>query len=68
VTTEAHGRRDLAREQVALRGRLEVLRAGAVVAAGPIEETLTAPTLSDTFGLPLQLDARAGRHAARLVG
>ncbi len=45
-----------------------MLRAGAVVASGPIAEKLTAGTLSETFGLPLQLDARAGRHAARLVG
>jgi len=45
-----------------------MLRDGAVVAAGPISETLTATTLSETFGLPLHLDARGGRHAARLVG
>ncbi len=45
-----------------------MLREGRVVSAGPIGEALTAATLSETFGLPLELDARAGRHAARLVG
>ncbi|MGZ4602272.1 MAG: ABC transporter ATP-binding protein [Kineosporiaceae bacterium] len=45
-----------------------MLREGRVVSCGPIEEALTAATLSETFGLPLQLDARAGRHAARLLG
>ena len=45
-----------------------LLRAGRIVAAGPIGTTLTAAALSETFGLPLQLDARGGRHAARLVG
>jgi iron complex transport system ATP-binding protein len=44
-----------------------MLRGGRVVAAGPIERTLNAATLSETFGLPLAVDARAGRHAARLV-
>ena len=42
-----------------------LLRDGAVVAAGPIEETLTEETLSETFGLPLELEARDGRFAAR---
>jgi len=38
-----------------------MLRAGAVVAAGPIETTLTGPNLSTTFGLPLAL-RRDGRR------
>ena len=42
-----------------------LLREGAVVAAGPIDETLTEETLSETFGLPLELEARDGRFAAR---
>jgi iron complex transport system ATP-binding protein len=42
-----------------------LLRDGAVVAAGPIEETLTEEALSETFGLPLELEARDGRFAAR---
>ncbi|HSS67095.1 MAG TPA: ABC transporter ATP-binding protein [Nocardioidaceae bacterium] len=42
-----------------------LLRGGAVVAAGPIEQTLTEETLSETFGLPLELEARDGRFAAR---
>jgi iron complex transport system ATP-binding protein len=45
-----------------------LLRGGRAVASGPLDRTLTAATLSETFGLPLQLDARGGRHAARLVG
>ena len=42
-----------------------LLRDGAVVAAGPIEETLTEEALSETFGLPLELEARDGRFTAR---
>jgi iron complex transport system ATP-binding protein len=42
-----------------------MLRGGSVVAAGPLSDTLTEETLSDTFGLPLQLEAREGRFAAR---
>jgi len=45
-----------------------VLRAGRVVAAGPIAEVLTAETLSAAFGLPLLLDRRDGRYAARAAG
>ncbi|MBA2739819.1 MAG: ABC transporter ATP-binding protein [Actinomycetota bacterium] len=42
-----------------------LLRDGAVVAAGPIGAALTETTLSDTFGLPLVLEQRGGRWAAR---
>lgn len=42
-----------------------LLRDGGVVAAGPIEETLTAERLSETFGMPIELDAHDGRFAAR---
>jgi iron complex transport system ATP-binding protein len=42
-----------------------LLRAGAVVAAGPIEEALTGQTLSATFGLPLELSRSGARYAAR---
>jgi iron complex transport system ATP-binding protein len=42
-----------------------LLRAGAVVAAGPIDETLTEENLSENFALPLELEARDGRFAAR---
>jgi iron complex transport system ATP-binding protein len=42
-----------------------LLRDGAVVAAGPIAETLTAQNLTDTFGLPIVLTENAGRYAAR---
>jgi iron complex transport system ATP-binding protein len=44
-----------------------LLRAGRVVASGPIHAALTAATLSETFGLRLELDVRDGRHAARLA-
>ena len=42
-----------------------LLRGGEVVAAGPIAETLTEETLSETFGLALQLEHSDGRYAAR---
>ncbi len=45
-----------------------MLRDGAVVAQGPIGETMTADHLSDTFGLPLKLETHAGRFAARRGG
>jgi len=42
-----------------------MLRAGRVVAQGPLEETLTAEALSATFGMPLVLEHHDGRYAAR---
>ena len=42
-----------------------MLRDGAVVAAGPLEMTLTAENLSATFGLPLVLERHGDRWAAR---
>ncbi|MFT4211476.1 MAG: ABC transporter ATP-binding protein [Microbacterium sp.] len=45
-----------------------LLRDGAVVAAGPIGETLTAENLTATFGLPIVLTADGGRFAARAQG
>ena len=42
-----------------------LLRAGRIVGAGPIDAILTAPALSEAFGLALELDRRAGRYAAR---
>ncbi|WP_426621831.1 ABC transporter ATP-binding protein [Microbacterium sp. As-52] len=42
-----------------------LIRDGAVVAAGPIAETLTAEALSDTFGMPIVLSGEGGRYAAR---
>ncbi len=42
-----------------------LLREGRVVAQGPIEITLTAENLSATFGLPLVLESRGARYAAR---
>lgn len=41
-----------------------LLREGRVVAQGPIEITLTAQNLSETFGLPLELEQRGSRYAA----
>ncbi len=42
-----------------------LLRAGAVVAEGPIAETLTAENLSETFGMPIVVTEADGRYAAR---
>jgi iron complex transport system ATP-binding protein len=45
-----------------------LLRRGRVVAAGPLESTLTEATLSDTFAMHLQLKESDGRwHARRRV-
>ncbi|MEA5053909.1 MAG: hypothetical protein VB093_10770, partial [Propionicimonas sp.] len=42
-----------------------LLKRGRVVAAGPIEETLTGPRLSATFGLLLDVQHDGGRWTAR---
>ncbi len=42
-----------------------LLREGRVVVAGPLESALTAESLSETFGLPLELDRHGDRFAAR---
>ncbi|MFB9730551.1 ABC transporter ATP-binding protein [Ornithinimicrobium kibberense] len=42
-----------------------MLRDGGVVAAGPIEVTLTAENLSATFGIPLVVDRHGRRWSAR---
>jgi iron complex transport system ATP-binding protein len=42
-----------------------MLREGQVIASGPIEQTLTSETLSQTFGLPLRVLAHRGRWTAR---
>lgn len=42
-----------------------LIRDGAVVAAGPIAETLTADALGDTFGMPIALSSEDGRYSAR---
>lgn len=42
-----------------------LLREGRIVAAGPIEETLTAESLTEAFGMPIVLSSDAGRYAAR---
>jgi len=42
-----------------------LLREGGIVASGPIDETLTAQNLSDTFGMPIALSTEDGRFAAR---
>jgi iron complex transport system ATP-binding protein len=42
-----------------------LLRRGRVLAAGPLESTLTAKSLSACFGLPLEVEARNGRWSAR---
>lgn len=45
-----------------------LLRDGAIVAAGPLAETLTAAALTETFGMPIALTHEAGRYAARSAG
>ena len=42
-----------------------LLRQGGVMAAGPLDEVLTAANLSATFGMPLTLQHEDGRWAAR---
>ncbi|WP_261167204.1 ABC transporter ATP-binding protein [Microbacterium sp. Marseille-Q6965] len=42
-----------------------LMRDGAVVAAGPIRETLTPENLSATFGMQIALASANGRYAAR---
>ena len=42
-----------------------LLRGGEVVAAGPAGEVLTAPLLSQAFGVPLEVQRDQGRYAAR---
>ena len=42
-----------------------LLRAGRVVAAGPVEEVVTEEALSETFGMPLVLQREDGRFTAR---
>jgi iron complex transport system ATP-binding protein len=41
-----------------------LMRSGRVVAAGPMQDTLTEATLSDTFGTALHLETREGRYFA----
>jgi iron complex transport system ATP-binding protein len=43
-----------------------LLRGGTVLAAGPIGEVLASRLLSACFGLPLMVERRGGRYAARL--
>jgi iron complex transport system ATP-binding protein len=45
-----------------------LLREGAVVAAGPIEQALTAPLLSECFDTPLSVEHRGGRWSAWATG
>jgi iron complex transport system ATP-binding protein len=44
-----------------------LLKQGRVVAAGPMDEALTAETLSDTFDLALTLKQEEGRYTARAL-
>jgi iron complex transport system ATP-binding protein len=42
-----------------------LLRAGRAVASGPLDEVITEPLLSATFGMPLLVTHEDGRWAAR---
>jgi len=42
-----------------------LMRDGRIVAAGPLQQTLTEAALSTTFGLPLVVEQREGRWSAR---
>jgi iron complex transport system ATP-binding protein len=42
-----------------------LLKKGRAVAAGPLEHVLTAPVLSETFGLPLTITREGNRWSAR---
>ncbi|MWB98428.1 ABC transporter ATP-binding protein [Agromyces seonyuensis] len=42
-----------------------LLAAGKIVAAGPFAEALTSETLTETFGLPIELTEQNGRFSAR---
>ncbi|WP_041258918.1 ABC transporter ATP-binding protein [Pseudofrankia inefficax] len=44
-----------------------LLRDGRVVAAGPVQETVTAGPLSECFGIPLDVTVNGGRFTARLA-
>jgi iron complex transport system ATP-binding protein len=44
-----------------------LMKKGGVVAAGPLRETLTGRTLSETFDIELRLTEDGGRYAARAV-
>ena len=47
-------------------GHALVLSAGRVVAAGPIDDTLTGPVISEAFGLPISVERTNGRFRAWL--
>ena len=44
-----------------------LLRAGRIVAAGPLPETLTEDALSDCFGVPVRCDRDGPRFSARIA-
>ena len=44
-----------------------LMKAGRVVAAGPVEQTLTEASLAETFGMALRLDRQDGRYFAHAV-
>ncbi len=42
-----------------------LLRKGSVVASGPVQDTITEATLSETFAMPLRLTYEGNRYSAR---
>ena len=45
-----------------------LLARGRSLAAGPVRDVLTGPLLTRAFGLPLEVEERGGRFAARAAG
>jgi iron complex transport system ATP-binding protein len=45
-----------------------VLRAGRVVASGPVADTVTGPILTEAFGLPLRVELVGDRFVAQATG
>ena len=45
-----------------------ILKAGRVLAAGPVAETVTGPVLTEAFGLPLDVERLGNRFVAQATG
>jgi iron complex transport system ATP-binding protein len=45
-----------------------LLRAGQIVAQGPIDQAITSETLTQSFDIPITLDRVGGRYTAQRAG